>query len=793
MAPCSGVRLLLAVFFAVSKGIWVDEYNTFWDSPGIGQWESMPLGNGNLAANVWFMPTANNKGYDLWLALTISSSYDITSEWLKTIQLQLQFDPPISNTSGTFQQNLYISNATMTIITSMYNITLNIDLNNDTLYIYSLSNDKDNNYTLISSIVSWRTTPNFNAASATSDRFCNTPNYVPVLNDIIQTEGCSNANNELLFYHRNYYSNYSNFSSQFMYHLNQQLLSQYFGAKDDPYLNLTFGGLLSIHSDSDKNIMKTDNSIKIIDTQSSFLKFSFLTQQTSTLQEYIKQLCTYSDMHQNEWQHTMKSYQNAMQLHNSWWDNFWNRSWIMISSPYKNETNDTFRISQLYNRQRFLDALDGRSKMGLPIKFNGQSFWIDTQNGKPDAKDWGAAFWWQNTRQPYYNTLVAGDLDLNQNFYSMYHKQLNLIQKRNNAYFNISGGYFSETAQFNGLYSEAEYGWKCGHNFSDAINTYIKYHWVGGTELVNMLLNDYMYYQNDTIINYYTIPIANVVITHYMEFYHLNSSTNKLYMYPAQSLETWQCPNYPVNYTNCVVNPTEQIAGLLTITKRLLALPAKFGTNDDRQLWQTAMESTPDIPVKNGIIWPGEHIPPKHTNSENTELYTVHPFKMYSFLSNASDLDLAIKTYQKRRFPCNINWCQDILDASILGLTNDAKNMLVQRAKNGKGPCPWKWWGFYCKQSGANDVPNHNHIEWMRSTVHYMLIGINDNDYINDNKIYLFPSWPCEWSVRYKLHAIMNTTIYLEYDGKGNITQLTVEPKERMSDIVYVNCVEAAL
>ena len=149
-----------------------------------------------------------------------------------------------------------------TIITSTYNINLNIDLNNDTLYIYSLSNDKNTNYTLTSSIISWRNKPNFNPESATADKFCHTPNYVPVLNDIIQTEGCSNNDNELLFYHRNYYSNYSNYSSQFMYHLNQQLLSQYFNAKDDPYLNLTFGGVLSIHSDSNQNIMKSNNTIK---------------------------------------------------------------------------------------------------------------------------------------------------------------------------------------------------------------------------------------------------------------------------------------------------------------------------------------------------------------------------------------------------------------------------------------------------------------------------------------------------------------------------------------------------
>eukprot|EP01084_Bolivina_argentea_P274708 468279_1 len=491
----------LCLLYVANDSVWIDQYNTYWDLPGIGQWESMPIGNGNLAANIWLMPSNNSthNQYDLWTALAITSSYDLTSEWLKTIQLKLTFNPPITNNTKIFQQNLYVSNATLQIITSTYNISINIDANNDTLYVYSLSNNANINYTLTASIISWRKTLNYNPQAATDDKFCHTPNVVPIMNDIIDSKGCSTGNN-VLFYHRNYVNNASsNYSSQFMYHLEQQLLSQYFNEKDDPYYNLTFGGVLSMYSDS-HNIITLNNTLTVKNVTSSLVTFSFLTLQTPTLEEYIEQLCNSVETE------SIKLYSDTIKLHDTWWKAFWNRSWISISTPYANETNDTYLISLLYNHQRYLDALDGRSKMGLPIKFNGQAFWIDDHNGKPDYKDWGAAFWWQNTRQPYYNTLHSGDLDLNENFYNMYYNQLNLIQKRNNVYFNISGGFLAETAQFNGLYSEAEYGWHCGKTF-EAVNTYIKYHWVGGLELVNMLLDDYIFYQNGTIINHYTIPI----------------------------------------------------------------------------------------------------------------------------------------------------------------------------------------------------------------------------------------------------------------------------------------------
>ena len=32
---------------------WVDKYNTIWDSPGITQWGSLPIGNGDFTANIW--------------------------------------------------------------------------------------------------------------------------------------------------------------------------------------------------------------------------------------------------------------------------------------------------------------------------------------------------------------------------------------------------------------------------------------------------------------------------------------------------------------------------------------------------------------------------------------------------------------------------------------------------------------------------------------------------------------------------------------------------------------------
>lgn len=50
------------------------------------------------------------------------------------------------------------------------------------------------------------------------------------------------------------------------------------------------------------------------------------------------------------------------------------------------------------------------------------------------------------------------------------------------------------------------------------------------------------------------------------------------------------------------------------------------------------------------------------------------------------------------------------------------------------------------------------------------------------DKILLFPAWPKEWDVNFKLHAPKNTTVECHLEN-GEITSLKVEPKSREADV----------
>jgi hypothetical protein len=52
-------------------------------------------------------------------------------------------------------------------------------------------------------------------------------------------------------------------------------------------------------------------------------------------------------------------------------------------------------------------------------------------------------------------------------------------------------------------------------------------------------------------------------------------------------------------------------------------------------------------------------------------------------------------------------------------------------------------------------------------------------------KILIFPAWPKEWDVEFKLHAPMKTTVEGVYRD-GIIEQLKVTPRSRLRDVVKI-------
>ena len=77
---------------------------------------------------------------------------------------------------------------------------------------------------------------------------------------------------------------------------------------------------------------------------------------------------------------------------------------------------------------------------------------------------------------------------------------------------------------------------------------------------------------------------------------------------------------------------------------------------------------------------------------------------------------------------------------------------------------------------GFDWVPDHN---WGGSG----MIGVQEMLLqTNGDKIYLFPAWPKDWNVHFKLHAPGNTSVEAELKN-GVVNIIDVQPETRKSDI----------
>ena len=580
-------KMMSFVLFVWCTGAssWIDDYNTIWTEPGVTAYASLPIGNGDLVANVWLNETngtANSSiTYDIYLLFAKADAYDLTAQRLKVLQSKISFDPPILYTAGQFRESLLVSNGTIVIETDVSNsgndnwIKLWIDGNSNTLNV-----DCGSYYTsMIIEIESWRKENNFDVEDITGDPRCHNPNPIPILKDNIINYDCTSGNNGILFYHRNNWNGST--ISQFQIDFIQQGLningdiSQF----EDELYNLTFGAYLqcptSINNvtqcklDSDANRMmlvnynnknnndNNNNKLNYSDTGMS-AQLHFLTQKTTTLEEWIDSICDMSIQYDKKL--------SIKQDHNEMWYDFWNRSCVEIYNSTGDGGVDNssvlYLVTQEYNYQRYLNRLDGKPQSNYSINHNGQSFTIDVGKGA-DYRDWGGSFWWQNIRQPYYSSIASNDsFEFNIAFYNHLLNQLEIGKLRTKLYYNHSGAYLCETAQHSGLYQQAGFGAYCvDYNTSTPytfdpfkMNSFIRFHWVGGLELINLMIDDYLCFRNKDIITNYIKPISDALLHHYYYHFKMNTTTNKLDIFPAQALETWQCPS--VNRSNCVTNPT---------------------------------------------------------------------------------------------------------------------------------------------------------------------------------------------------------------------------------------------
>ena len=165
----------------------------------------------------------------------------------------------------------------------------------------------------------------------------------------------------------------------------------------------------------------------------------------------------------------------------------------------------------------------------------------------------------------------------------------------------------------------------------------------------------------------------------------------------------------------------------------------------------------------------------EESNQELPQFYPLFPFNQFKI--GDTEIELFKNSYDLApafRKGTIMSWHQDGIQFARMGMTDAAADYNSKKLKNSERRYP-TFWG-----PGHDWVPDHN---WGGSG----MIGLQEMlMQCFEDEILLFPAWPKNWDVNFKLHAPKNTIVEgIFKDGK--IEELKVFPESRRADVRIVN------
>lgn len=717
-----------------------------WDSLGTNENDSMPIGNGDLAANVW---TESNG--DLVVLLAKADAWAESGNLLKLGRLRIHLQPNPFVGTAHFTQILKLENGSVELKSGANVLRVWADANRPAMHIETHLEQPAN---LQAGVELWRRTNRLTEIPADPDSM----GKLNFLSDMVFPA----ETGRLTWCHYNGSSAYTNVMER--EHLGS-LLNQF----ADPLLHRCFGATLY-----GAGLVSADGlTMKSTAPERDFVvNLVALTETNATALQSWK-----SDLDTLVRQVDAVNLPTAWGAHRQWWQDFWKRSWIHVEGD-----SDAEKVSQGYAMQRYMIACSSRG--AYPVKFNGGLFTVGhdlpphtretSAHHGPDYRAWGECYWNQNNRLLYWPLLESGDFDLLKPWFDMYLNDLPLEKARMWLYYHHDGASYPETMYFFGLPRLGDFG---ENNPSDVIQSHWQRYHIQGTLEVALQMLDYYDDTGDTnFVRTDLVPFADTIVAFYYYHYpHLDGG--EIQIAPAQSLETYQL---------VAINPTPDIAGLRAVIPRLLALPANLTSEQQRDFWAKMFGELPPIPLgrttakgkipplgqgdKDGLptILPAEAYG-KTGNSENPELYVTFPYHLYGV--GKPDLKLARTAYAARRSPQKTCWGQDGTESAVLGLTDEAQKTVVSEFTNyGDERFPWFW-------RPAHDwIPDFDNGGDGMITLEEMVMQSDGK------RILLLPAWPKDWTADFKLHAPLETTVEGHIQD-GQITHLQVTPESRAKDV----------
>jgi len=715
-----------------------------WTTQSRNASESMPCGGGDIGMNVWV-----EQG-DVLFYVARSGSFDELNTLLKAGRFRLSLSPGLDMKN--FRQTLHLEEGYVEVSDGQLSVQLWADVWKPVVHV-DVSSPKVKQSIAVT-YENWRTKEKEltkRECFQTSYKFAAPKGLKAHADDIVAT------NNGILFMHQN------GTETIFDATVSQQGMDVVKDRLYNPLKNRISGGRMLA-----KGMVLVDR-ISGRYASSDYEGWMYATkvpQRTLHLEVVMANVQGTLEDWAAELETTAKSIRRMADCEASrqWWREFWQRSYI--------EGNGS--IIRNYNLFRYMLGCNAHSQW--PTKFNGGLFTFDPEyvnpadeyKLSPDFRNWGGGVHTaQNQRLVYWPALKNGDFDMLKAQLDFYLRIYKNAEERSRLYWGHEGACLTEQIENYGLPCYPEYGTKRPAGFDPGMerNAWLEYEWDTCLEFCMMALEAHRYGGMD-IKDY--LPMIRSCLRFFDEHYQYLANqrgakrldgNGKLVLYPGSGGETFKG----------AYNSTSTIAALRTVAEALMAI------HYDQEEMKALLSRLPDITLRDGMIAPAMHYE-RVQNVETTQLYPVFPWRMYGV--GCPDLDVARRTYENDtlavKFRSHVGWKQDAIWAACLGMTDEAQRLVTLKMQDGPHRFP-AFWG-----PGYDWTPDHN---WGGSgmiAVQEMLMQEVDD------RIYLFPAWPRDWDVRFRLRASRGTIVEAEL-RQGKVVNVRVTPtRDKEKTIVCI-------
>lgn len=776
---CLFLSILLA--HGEENNNYLDQFNVIWKTQSKHSGESMPVGGGDVACNVWV-----EKG-EILFYLARTGQFDENNSLLKSGRFRIRTAPLFLSEYTEFTQELHLKEGYIKIIAKDGNKYFQFKIWTDIYQpVVRLEAESTELFTLNLAYENWRVEKRelIGDHRKISVGTLGYPGTIFTWPDSVYNIG----NDNLIFFHRNRTKELLMWKE-----FKEQQIEDLIPFVTDPLSNLTFGGL--IKGDHLEYIGTTTGNY----LNTAFTAWNFLTSKKkkkwkANITMHSGQMLNVKNWEQKivELSHKFESNRLSQQSKNQlWWKNFWRRSQLVINSG-KGNADTGWRVGRNYNLFRYMMACNAYGK--YPTKFNGgllttDPVFVDPEQGEtPDHRNWGGgAHTAQNQRHLYWPLLKTGDYDFFKQQFDLYKNTLAVNRARTNKLWHHAGAQYTEYLNIYGIPAGNTYGWQDSpvsfrkrpkdYPMNELFNEWTNGHYSSQLEFAYMILQ-YHKFSGADITEY--IPFIEEATLFFDQHYRYQNkkmsgqeldNNGKLVTYPSSALETYKNAR----------NPTDVLVALSLIGQDLLGLSDRYINYERKSFWREFLKTIPEIPIGdyNGhrVLLPAETWSHKQ-NMEIPQLYVLFPFPLYGV--GHPDLQLAIDTWKYGHITPidrdHVSWMQGGIFTARMGLTDEAQRYAIKKLDDAPRRFP-AFWG-----PGHDWVPDFN---WGGSG----MTGLQDMLLQETaDRIFLFPAWPREWDVEFKFHTEGQSVVHVKLtDGRAEIIMQSKGHLSKPIDVLNFN------